>query len=45
VTDAPIPQGSSLSVLDGKVVMETTDILKVSASGATDVILSIMEQT
>jgi len=25
--------------------METTDILKVSASGATDVILSIMEQT
>jgi hypothetical protein len=32
-------------VLDGKVVMETTDILKVSASGATDVILSIMEQT
>jgi len=25
--------------------MEATDILKVSASGATDVILSILEQT
>jgi hypothetical protein len=32
-------------VLDGKIVMEATDILKVSASGATDVILSILEQT
>ena len=45
VTNAPIPSASSLSVLDGKIIMETTDILKVSASGATDVILSIMEQT
>ena len=46
VTNAPIPAGSSLELLAGnKVVLETTDILKVSASGATDVALSIMEIT
>ena len=46
VTNAPIPAGSSLEMLAGnKVVLETTDILKVSASGATDVALSIMEIT
>ena len=46
VTDAPIPAGSSLEMLAGnKVVMETTDVLKVTGSGATDVALSIMEIT
>ena len=46
VTNAPIPAGSSLEMLAvNKVVLETTDILKVSASGATDVALSIMEIT
>ena len=46
VTNAPIPAGSSLEMLAGnKVVMETSDVLKVSASGATDVALSIMEIT
>ena len=46
VTDAPIPAGSSLEMLAGnKVVMETTDVLKVTGSGATDVCLSIMEIT
>jgi hypothetical protein len=46
VTNAPIPAGSSLEMLSGnKVVMETTDILKVTSSGATDVALSIMEIT
>jgi hypothetical protein len=45
ITSAAIPAGSSLSVIDGKVVLETTDELKVTGSGATDVILSIMEQT
>jgi hypothetical protein len=45
VNSVPIPANSALSVLDGKVIMETTDILKVSASGATDVALSILEQT
>ena len=46
VTNAPIPSGSSLEMLAGnKVVMETTDLLKVTGSGATDVCLSIMEIT
>ncbi len=46
VTNAPIPAGSSLEMLAGnKVVMETTDLLKVTGSGATDVCLSIMEIT
>ena len=45
VTNAAVPAGSSLSVLDGKIVMETTDILKVTATGATDVIVSMMEIT
>ena len=46
VTNAPIPAGSSLELLAGnKVVLETTDTLSVTASGATDVALSIMEIT
>ena len=46
VTNAPIPSGSSLELLSGnKVVMETTDVLKLTASGATDIALSIMEIT
>jgi len=45
ITSAPIPSGSSLSPLDGKIVMETTDNITVSATGAVDVILSIMEIT
>jgi len=45
VTNAAVPAGSSLSVLDGKIVMETTDILKVTATGATDVVVSMMEIT
>ena len=45
ITNVPIPAASSFSVLDGKIIMEATDELKVSASGATDVTLSIMEQT
>ena len=46
VTNAPIPAGSSLEMLAGnKVVIGATDILKVTASGATDVALSIMEIT
>ena len=33
--DAPIPAGSSLELLSGnKVVLETTDMLKLTASGA-----------
>ena len=46
VTNAPIPSGSSLELLAGnKVVMETTDVLKFTASGATDIAMSIMEIT
>ena len=46
VTNAPIPSGSSLELLAGnKVVMETTDVLKLTASGATDIAMSIMEIT
>jgi len=46
VTNAPIPSGSSLELLAGnKVVMETTDVLKLTAPGATDIALSIMEIT
>ena len=46
VTNAPIPSGASLELLAGnKVIMETTDVLKLTASGATDIALSIMEIT
>ena len=45
VTAAAIPAGSSLSVVDGKVILEDSDEIKVTGSGATDVILSIMEQS
>ena len=46
VTNAPIPSGSSLELLAGnKVVMETTEALKLTASGATDITVSIMEIT
>ena len=46
VTNAPIPSGSSLELLAGnKVVMETTDALKLTASGATAITVSIMEIT
>ena len=46
ITSTPIPGNSSLELLAGnKVVMETTDTLSVTGSGATDVVLSIMEIT
>jgi len=45
ITNAAIPAGSTLSVVDGKVILEATDEIKVTGSGATDVILSIMEQS
>ena len=43
----PLPTGSSLDILAGKVVMETGDILKVQSDTAnsTQIALSIMEQT
>jgi len=48
VKDAPVPAGSALSVLDGKLIAETTDTVTVQssdASGNVDVIVSVMEQT
>tara|TARA_R100000734_G_C3256486_1_gene56422 strand:+ start:57 stop:404 length:348 start_codon:yes stop_codon:yes gene_type:complete len=46
ITNAPVPVGSSLELLAGnKVVMEATDVLKLTASGATDITVSIMEIT
>ena len=48
VKDIPIPAGSSVEVMSGnKIVMETTDILKVlgSATNSVDATLSIMEIT
>ena len=43
----PIPVASSLSVLDGKIIMETTETLVVTSSAASsaDVILSVLEQS
>jgi hypothetical protein len=46
ITSTPIPGNSTLELLAGnKVVMETTDTLSVTGSGAVDVALSIMEIT
>ena len=46
VTKAPIAVGGTLELLSGnKVVMETTDTLSLTASGAADIALSIMEIT
>ncbi len=46
VTTAPIPVGGSLELLSGnKVVMETTDSLTLTATGAADIALSVMEIT
>ena len=46
VTNAPKPVGGTLELLSGnKVVMETTDTLSLTASGAADIALSIMEIT
>jgi len=47
IKDASIPAGSALSVLDGKIVGETADVLTVTASAntAVDAILSTLEQS
>ena len=46
ITTAAIPANSSLEVMGGnKIVMQTTDYLRVYGSGAVDVALSIMEIT
>jgi biopolymer transport protein ExbD len=47
VKGAPIPSGSALSALDGKVILEAADTVVVTSDTATsaDVILSVLEQT
>lgn len=47
VKDAPIPAGSALGILDGKIIAETADTVKVTSDTATsvDVVLSVMEQS
>jgi len=47
VKGAPVPSGSALSVLDGKIIMETTEVFTVTSDTATsaDVILSVLEQS
>ena len=46
ITTAPIPGNSSLEIMAGnKIVLQTTDYLRVFGSGAVDVTLSIMEIT
>ena len=47
VKGAPVPSGSALSVLDGKIVGEATDTVVVTSDTASsiDVILSVLEQS
>ena len=47
IKGAPIPSGSALSVLDGKIILETTDTVVVTSDTASscDVLLSVLEQT
>ena len=47
VKDVPIPSGGALSVLDGKIILETTETVVVTSDTATscDVIVSVLEQT
>ena len=46
LTTTAVPGNSTLELLGGnKVVMETTDVLKVTGTGALDVTLSVMEIT
>ena len=47
IKGAPIPANSALSVLDGKIILETTDTVVVTSSAASsaDVILSVLEQS
>jgi len=48
IKDAPIPAGSALSVLDGKIIAETADTITAQSSdssGNADVVVSVLEQT
>ena len=47
IKDVPVPSGSALSVLDGKIVAEAGDTIKVTSDTASsvDVVVSVMEQS
>jgi len=47
VKGVAIPAGAALSVVDGKIILETTDAVIVTASTAAsvDVIISVLEQS
>ena len=46
VTNAPVPVGGTLELMSGnKVVMEAGDALSLTASGSSDIAVSIMEIT
>jgi len=47
VKGVPVPAGSALSVLDGKIILEAADTIVVTSDTATscDVIASVLEQT
>ena len=47
IKNVPIPSGSSLDALGGKIILETGDnvVVESSAANRIDVILSVLEQT
>jgi len=47
VKGAPVPAGSALSALDGKIIAETTETIVVTSDTASsiDAIVSVLEQT
>jgi hypothetical protein len=47
IKGVPLPANSALSVLDGKVILETTDTVVITSDTASscDVIVSVLEQT
>ena len=47
VKDAPVPSGSALGVLDGKLIAEAGEAITVTASAnsAVDAIVSVLEQS
>lgn len=47
IKDAPVPSGSALSALDGKIVLEGNDSVVVSSDTASslDVVISVLELT
>lgn len=47
IKDAPVPSGSALGFIDGKIIVEENQIVTVTAgtNSAVDVILSVLEQS